>query len=60
MAGTHGKGKGFFRNLLSENSSRPTLLRRDPHERGLTGSIRRARQEEVAKYGEAQRLSTLN
>ena len=60
MAGTHRKGKGFFRNLLSGNSSRLTLLRGDPHERGVTGSIRRARLEEAARHSEAQRSSTLN
>ena len=43
MAGNQGKGKGFFRGLLSENSSRPTSLRGDPHERGVTGSARRSR-----------------
>ena len=59
MAGTHGKGKGFFRNLLSGNSSRPTLLRGDPHERGVTGFARRARQEEASRHSEAQRSSTL-
>ena len=35
MAGNQGKGKDYFRHLLSENTSRPTLLRGDPHERGL-------------------------
>ena len=36
MAGSQGKGKDFFRHLLSGNSSRPTLLRGDPHEKGVT------------------------
>ena len=45
---------------MSENSSSPTLLRGDPHERGVTDSTRRARQEEAARHSEAQRLSTLN
>ena len=40
MDGNQGKGKGFFRGLLSGNSSRPTSLRGDPHERGVTGSVR--------------------
>ena len=60
MASTHQKGNGFFRNLLSGNISRPNLLRGDPHERGVTGSTRRARQEKAARYSEDQRLSTLN
>ena len=60
MAGNQGKRSGFFRHLLSENSARPTLLRGDPHERGVTGSVRRARQEEAAKHSEAQRSSTLH
>ena len=59
MAGNQGKGKGFFRGLLSGHSSRPTLLRGDPHERGVTGSARRARQEEAARYSQAARSSTL-
>ena len=59
MAGNQGKGKGFFRGLLSGQSSRSTLLRGDPHERGVTGSARRARQEEAARYSQAHRLSTL-
>ena len=53
MAGNQGRGKGFFRSLLSGNSSRPTLLRGDPHERGVTDSARRARQEEAARHSEA-------
>ena len=60
MAGSQGKGKGFFRHLLSGNSSRPTLLRGDPHERGVTGSARRARREEAARHSEAQQSSTLH
>ena len=60
MASNQGKGKGFFRQLLRGSSSRPTLLRGDPHERGVTGSARRARQEEAARHSEAQRSSTLN
>ena len=42
MTGNQGKGKekGFFTGLLSGNSSRPTLLRGDPHERGVPGSAR--------------------
>ena len=59
MAGSQGKGNGFFRHLLSENSSRQTLLRGDPYERGVMGSARRARQEEAARHSEAQRSSTL-
>ncbi|XP_057535379.1 protein MAIN-LIKE 1-like [Amaranthus tricolor] len=59
MAGNQGKGKGFFRGLLSGNRSRPTLLRGDPHERGVTGSARRARQEQAAIHSQAQRSSTL-
>ena len=53
------KRKGFFRNLLSGNSSRPTLLRGDHHERGVMGSARRAGQEEAARHNEAQQSSTL-
>ena len=47
---------------MSGNNSRPILLRGDPHEGGggVTRSTRRARQEEAARYNEAQRLSTLN
>ena len=60
MAGNQGKGKGFFRQLLRGNSSRPTLLRGDPHERGVTGSARRARQEEAARHSIAQRSSALD
>ena len=60
MAGNQGKGKGFFRHLLSGNNSRPILLKADPHERGVTGSARRARQEEAARHSEAQRSSTLH
>ena len=59
MADTHEKEKGLFRNLLSGNSSKPTLLRGDPHERGVIGSARRARQEEASRHSEAQRSSTL-
>ena len=43
--------------MLSENSSKPTLLRGDPHERGVMGS---ARQEEAARHSQAQRSSTLH
>ena len=60
MAGNQGKGKDFFRQLLRGNSSRPTLLRGDPHERGVTGFARRARQEEAARHSIAQRSSTLD
>ena len=60
MAGNQGKEKGFFRHLLSGNSSRPILLRGDPHEKGVTGSAIRGRQEEAARHSEAQRLSTLH
>ena len=60
MTGNQGKGKSFFRHLLSGNISKPNLLRGDPHERGVTSSARRARQEEVARHSEAQRSSTLN
>ena len=60
MAGNHGKGKGFFRGLLSGNRPRPTLLRGDPHERGVTGSARRARQEQAALHSQAQRSSALH
>ena len=45
---------------MSENISRPTLLRGDPHERGVTSSARRARQEEATRHSEAQRSSTLH
>ena len=60
MAGNHGRGKGYFRGMLSGNTFRPTLLRGDPHERGVTGSARRARQEEAVRYSQAQRSSTLH
>ena len=60
MVGYQGRGKDFFRHLLSANSSRLTLLRGDPHERGVTGSARRARQEQAARHSEAQRSSTLH
>ncbi|XP_057548704.1 uncharacterized protein LOC130827102 [Amaranthus tricolor] len=60
MASNQGKGKGFFRQLLRGNSSKPTLLRGDPHKRGVTDSARRTRQEEAARHSEAQRSSTLN
>ena len=60
MTGNQGKGKGFFRHLLSGNSSRPTLLKGDPNERMVTRSTRRARKEEAARHSEAQRSSTLN
>ena len=45
---------------MSGNSSRPSLLRGDPHERGVTGSARRARQEQAARHSQAQRSSTLD
>ena len=60
MAGNQGKGKGFFKGLLSGNSSRPTLLRGDPHEMGVTGFARQARQEQAARHSQAQRSSTLH
>ena len=60
MVGNQGKGKEIFRGLLSGNSSRPTLLRGDPHERGVTGSARRARQEQAARHSQAQRSTTLD
>ena len=55
MTSNQGKRKGFFRHLLSENTSRPTLLRGDPHKRGVMGFARRARQEDAARHIEAQR-----
>ena len=60
MASNQRRGKGFFRNLMRGSSSRPTLLRGDPHERSVTGSASRARQEQVARPSEAQRSSTLH
>ena len=60
MAGNQERGKGFFRNLLSENNSRPTLLRGDPHERRFTSSARRARQEQVARHSQTQLSSMLH
>ena len=60
MARNQGKEKGFFWALLSSNSSRPSLLRGDPHERGVTGSARRARQEQAARHSQTQRSSTLD
>ena len=45
---------------MSGNSSRPTLLSGDPHERGVTGFVRRARQKEAARHSETQRSSTLH
>ena len=59
MAANQGKGKGFFRGLLSGSSSRPTLLRGDPHERGVAGYARRARQEQAARHSQAQSSTTL-
>ena len=53
MTGSQGKEKGFFRHLLNRNSSRPTLLKGDPYERGVTGSARRAREEEAARHSKA-------
>ena len=60
MAGNQGKEKVFFRHLLSGNSFRRTLLRGDPHERGVTCSARRARQEEAVRHSEVERSSTLH
>ena len=60
MAGNQEKEKGFIRGLLNGNSFRPSLLRRDPHERGVTGSARRARQEHAARHSQAQCSSTLD
>ncbi|XP_057526209.1 uncharacterized protein LOC130805452 [Amaranthus tricolor] len=60
MAENQEKGKDFFRRLLSGNSSRPSLLRGDPHERGVTGSARRARQEQAAGHSQAQCSTTLD
>ena len=59
MTGNQVKGKGFFRHLLRGNSFRLTLLRGDPHERAVTGSARRARQEEAARHSVDQRSSAL-
>ena len=59
MAGNQGKGKGFFRGLLSGKSSRPILLKGDPHKRDIIGSARCARQEQAARHTQAQRSSTL-
>ena len=53
MARNQGKGKGFFRNLLSRSNSMRTLLRGDPHERGVTSSARRARLEQAARHSQA-------
>ena len=60
MARNQGKRNEFFRGLLSGNSSRPTSLRGDPHERGVTGSVRRSRQEEAIRHSQAQRSTTLD
>ena len=60
MAGNQEKGKRFFRGLLSGNSSRLNLLKGDPHERGVTGSARRARQEQAAGHSQAQCSTTLD
>ena len=60
MADNQGKENGFFRHLLSGNSSRPTLLKGDPHKRGVMDSARRARQEEAVRHSVAQRSSALN
>ena len=60
MDGNQGKVKGFFRGLLNGNSSRPSLLRGDPHEWGVTVSARRARQEQAARLSQAQRSTTLD
>ena len=54
------KRKRVFRGLLSGNSSRPTLLRGDPHERGVTGSARQVRQTQAARHSQAQRSTTLD
>ena len=53
MASNQGKEKGFFKGLLSGNSSRPTLLRGDPYESGVTSSARRARQDQAARHSHA-------
>ena len=45
--------------MLSENSSRPTLLKGGPREKWVTGSARRARQEEAVRHSQTQRSSTL-
>ena len=45
---------------MSGYTSRPTLLGGDPHEKGVTGPAKRARQEEAARHSEAQRSSTLH
>ena len=60
MSGNQEKGKGFFRVLLSGNSFRPSLLIGDPYNRRVTGSARRARQEQAARHSQAQRSSTLD
>ena len=43
--------------MLSGSSSRPTILRGDPHESGVTGSARQARQEQAARHSQPQRSS---
>ena len=60
MTGNQERGKSSFRGMLSENSSKPTLLRGDLHERGVTGFARQARQEETARHSQPQRSSTLH
>ena len=46
--------------MLSGSSSRPTILRGDPHESGVTGSARQARQEQAARHSQPQRSSMLH
>ena len=49
MTRNYSRGKGFFRVLLSGNSSRPILLRGDLHKKGVTISACRTKQEHVIK-----------
>ena len=52
MVGNEERGKGFFRKLLSESSSRPTILGGDPHERGIRvplGGLGRNRRPDIVK-----------
>ena len=46
--------------MLRGSSSKPTILRGDPYEKGVTGSARRARQEQAARHSQAQRSTTLH
>ena len=51
MSGNQSNGKGFFRGLLSGNSSRPTLLRgesEDHNNKGVIGYAYRDGQEQTA------------